>query len=95
MAARRAPPVTGTDALIGGAGTATSALGPSGRVRAAGVEWRARTRGGVAVPAGSEVVVVGLDGLTLEVEPAAARSAPGGAVPEPPTPDQPGQRPQP
>jgi len=95
MAARRAPPVTGTDALIGVAGTATSALGPSGRVRAAGVEWRARTRGGVAVPAGSEVVVVGLDGLTLEVEPAAARSAPGGAVPEPPTPDQPGQRPQP
>jgi membrane-bound serine protease (ClpP class) len=92
MAARRSRPVTGTDALIGVAGTAVTALGPTGRVRAAGVEWRARTRGGASVPAGAEVVVVGLNGLTLEVEPAAARSA--DPVAEPPTPDQPGQRPQ-
>jgi membrane-bound serine protease (ClpP class) len=88
MAARRSRPVTGTDALIGVAGTALTALRPTGRVRAAGVEWRARIRGGGSVPAGAEVVVVGLDGLTLEVEPAAARPA------EAPTPDQPGQRPQ-
>jgi membrane-bound serine protease (ClpP class) len=94
MAARRSTPVTGTDALIGVSGTVVRTLRPSGRVRAAGIEWRARASGGVAVPVGAEVVVVGLDGLTLEVEPA-ARSAPGGPVPAPPTPDQPGQRPQP
>jgi membrane-bound serine protease (ClpP class) len=92
MAARRSRPVTGTDALIGVAGTALTALRPTGRVRAAGVEWRARIRGGGSVPAGAEVVVVGLDGLTLEVEPAAARSA--GPFLEPPTPDQPGRRPR-
>jgi membrane-bound serine protease (ClpP class) len=92
MAARRSRPVTGTDALIGVAGTALTALRPTGRVRAAGVEWRARIRGGGSVPAGAEVVVVGLDGLTLEVEPAAARST--GPFLEPPTPDQPGRRPR-
>jgi membrane-bound serine protease (ClpP class) len=92
MAARRSRPVTGTDALIGVAGTALTALRPTGRVRAAGVEWRARIRGGGSVPAGAEVVVVGLDGLTLEVEPAAARFA--GPFLEPPTPDQPGRRPR-
>jgi len=92
MAARRSRPVTGTDALIGVAGTALTALRPTGRVRAAGVEWRARIRGGGSVPAGAEVVVVGLDGLTLEVEPAAARSA--GPFLAPPTPDQPGRRPR-
>jgi membrane-bound serine protease (ClpP class) len=92
MAARRSRPVTGTDALIGVAGTALTALRPTGRVRAAGVEWRARIRGGGSAPAGAEVVVVGLDGLTLEVEPAAARSA--GPFLEPPTPDQPGRRPR-
>jgi membrane-bound serine protease (ClpP class) len=92
MAARRSRPVTGTDALIGVAGRSVTALRPTGRVRADGIEWRARIRGGGSVPAGAEVVVVGLDGLTLEVEPAAARSA--GPVAEAPTPDQPGQRPQ-
>jgi membrane-bound serine protease (ClpP class) len=87
MAARRAPPVTGTDALIGVAGTVTSTLHPSGRVRAAGVEWRARTSDGAAVPADAEVVVVGLDGLTLVVEPAAL-AEPAGPVQDPPAPDQ-------
>jgi membrane-bound serine protease (ClpP class) len=90
MAARRSPPVTGTDALIGVTGTVVRALRPTGRVRAAGVVWRARARDGVTVPAGAEVVVVGLDGLTLEVEPA----APDVSDSEPPAADQPGQRPQ-
>lgn len=88
MAARRSPPVTGTDALIGVVGTVTSALGPSGRVRAAGLEWRARSRDGRAVPAGTEVVVVGLDGLTMEVEPAAKPEL-GSPFPAPP--DLPGK----
>ncbi len=90
MAARRAPPVTGTDALIGVAGTVTSALGPSGRVRAAGLEWRARSRDGSDQPAGTEVVVVGLDGLTLEVEAAAKRQL-GSPFPASSPPDRPGR----
>jgi membrane-bound serine protease (ClpP class) len=88
MAARRSPPVTGTDALIGVAGTVTSALGPSGRVRAAGLEWRARSRDGSALPVGTEVVVVGLDGLTMEVESAAKRQL-GSPFPAPSPPDHP------
>ncbi len=88
MAARRAPPVTGTDALIGVTGTVISALGPSGRVRAAGLEWRARSRDGGDLPAGTEVVVVGLDGLTMEVEPAAKPEL-GSPFPAPSPPDQP------
>jgi len=90
MAARRAPPVTGTDALIGVVGTVTSALGPSGRVRAAGLEWRARSRDGSDLPAGTEVVVVGLDGLTLEVEAAAKRQL-GSPFPASSPPDRPGR----
>ena len=90
MAARRAPPVTGTDALIGVAGTVTSALGPSGRVRAAGLEWRAHSRDGSDLPAGTEVVVVGLDGLTLEVEAAAKRQL-GSPFPASSPPDRPGR----
>src|SRR6266545_3430345 len=90
MAARRAPPVTGADALIGVAGTVTSALGPSGRVRAAGLEWRARSRDGSDQPAGTEVVVVGLDGLTLEVEAAAKRQL-GSPFPASSPPDRPGR----
>jgi membrane-bound serine protease (ClpP class) len=70
LAARRAPPVTGVDALVGVRGTVLADLAPEGRVRAAGIEWRARAAGPARLPAGSEVVVTGLDGLTLEVEPA-------------------------
>src|SRR4029453_12084479 len=91
MAARRSRPVTGTDALIGVAGTGLTALRPTGRVRAAGVEWRDRTRGGGSVPAGPEVVVVGLRDLTGELGPAPSRSA--NPFLQPPTPDQPGRRP--
>ncbi|HEY2958169.1 MAG TPA: nodulation protein NfeD [Actinomycetota bacterium] len=90
MAARRSPPVTGTDALIGATGTVTGALHPSGRVRAAGLEWRARSRDGGALPVGTEVVVVGLDGLTLEVEPAAKRQL-GSPFPAPSPPGRPGR----
>jgi len=72
LAARRAPPVTGVDALLGVRGTVLAELAPEGRVRAAGIEWRARASVPARLPAGSEVVVTGLDGLTLEVEPAPA-----------------------
>jgi membrane-bound serine protease (ClpP class) len=70
LAARRERPVTGVEALVGAPGTVLAELAPEGRVRAAGLEWRARATPGVALPAGSQVVVTGVDGLTLEVEPA-------------------------
>jgi len=70
LAARRGPPVTGVDALLGVRGTVLAELAPEGRVRAAGLEWRARGAAGARLRAGSEVVVTGVDGLTLEVEPA-------------------------
>jgi len=72
LAARRGPPVTGVDALLGARGTVLAELAPEGRVRAAGIEWRAHASGPVRLPVGSEVVVTGVDGLTLEVEPAPA-----------------------
>jgi membrane-bound serine protease (ClpP class) len=90
MAARRSPPVTGTDALIGATGTVTGTLHPSGRVRAAGLEWRARSHDGGALPVGTEVVVVDLDGLTLEVEAAAKRQL-GSPFPAPSPPGRPGR----
>ena len=68
LAARRAQPVTGAEALVGTTGVALTELTPEGRVRAGGLDWRARVRSGGLVPAGREVVVTRVDGLTLEVE---------------------------
>ncbi len=72
LAARRERPVTGVDALLGVPGTVVAELAPEGRIRAAGIEWRARAAPGGTLPAGTQVVVTGLDGLTLEVERAPA-----------------------
>ena len=83
--ARRAPPVTGVDGLLGVRGRVLTELAPEGRVRAGGIEWRARASVPDRLPAGSEVVVTGLDGLTLEVEPApAAPRELGSPFPPPP-----------
>ncbi len=67
MSARRTPPITGTDALVGTGATTISDLTPNGRVWLAGADWRARAAGGVAIPAGHPVVVTAVDGLTVEV----------------------------
>ncbi len=83
--ARRAPPVTGVDGLLGVRGRVLTELAPEGRVRAGGIEWRARASVPDRLPAGAEVVVTGLDGLTLEVEPApAAPRELGSPFPPPP-----------
>jgi membrane-bound serine protease (ClpP class) len=66
---RRLKPVTGTDELLGQVGVARSPLDPSGTVFVHGELWQARTSG-EPVPAGMPVRVAGMDGLTLEVEPA-------------------------
>lgn len=64
---RRAATV-GAQTLVGRRGVAVSALWPDGQVKVGGELWSARCRGGV--DAGAEVVVTGVDGLTLDVEPA-------------------------
>lgn len=61
--------VVGAEALVGRLAVVSADCMPTGQVRVAGELWQARCPGGAA--AGDEVVVRGLDGLTLLVEPAA------------------------
>ncbi|MBI4172580.1 MAG: NfeD family protein [Actinobacteria bacterium] len=64
---RRRRAAVGVEALIGRAGVATTALWPEGQVRVDGELWQARCAGGA--DAGARVVVTGIEGLTLTVEP--------------------------
>ena len=57
---------TGVEALIGTRGEVIEECDPRGRVRLRGEIWHARCPGGATV--GEQVTVVGLEGLTLEVE---------------------------
>jgi membrane-bound serine protease (ClpP class) len=66
--ARRLPPATGRESLIGAVGRTRTALEPEGAVFLEGELWRARTSG-ASVPAGADVRVVSVDGTTLVVEP--------------------------
>jgi membrane protein implicated in regulation of membrane protease activity len=65
---KRRRPSVGADALLGAIGVALAELAPDGQVRVNGEIWRARCIEGC--DAGEEVVVRGVDGLTLDVEPA-------------------------
>jgi membrane protein implicated in regulation of membrane protease activity len=58
----------GVESLIGRGGVAVDALWPEGQVRVNGEIWRARCAGGC--DPGTSIVVRGIDGLTLEVDPA-------------------------
>jgi membrane protein implicated in regulation of membrane protease activity len=58
----------GVQSLVGKRGTAIDALWPEGQVRVSGEIWNARCRGGC--DPGAAVVVRGIDGLVLEVDPA-------------------------
>jgi membrane-bound serine protease (ClpP class) len=58
----------GVQSLVGRRGVAIDALWPDGQVRVSGEIWKARCRGGC--DPGSAVVVRGIDGLVLEVDPA-------------------------
>jgi membrane protein implicated in regulation of membrane protease activity len=62
----------GPDALIGAEGVAEDELAPSGWVRVRGERWRAALVGsaGASVARGQVVVVRGVRGLTVQVEPA-------------------------
>jgi membrane-bound serine protease (ClpP class) len=58
--------VTGVENLVGAVGKTVEPLEPEGHVRVHGELWEARAH--QAVPAGTQVRVVALDGLMLEVE---------------------------
>ena len=64
---RRRRAAVGAETLIGKSGVTVGALWPKGQVRVNGELWSARCEGGV--DAGTRVVVRGIEGLTLEVEP--------------------------
>jgi membrane-bound serine protease (ClpP class) len=52
--------------MIGRLAVTRSALGPEGQVQVDGEIWRAVSEGGV-IPAGEQVRVTAMDGLTLTV----------------------------
>jgi membrane-bound serine protease (ClpP class) len=64
---KRRQAAVGVETLVGKHGIAVGPLTPEGQVRVDGELWKARCAG-YAAP-GTPVVVRGLDGLTLEVEP--------------------------
>jgi membrane-bound serine protease (ClpP class) len=65
---RYTPVQTGPRTVIGAEGTVLRPLDPVGIVRVRGESWTARSTSG-PVPAGANVRVTGMAGLTLEVEP--------------------------
>jgi membrane-bound serine protease (ClpP class) len=67
--ARRGPRVTGAQAMLGRRAVVVDSLQPRGRVRLDGELWNAEAPRHVEV--GAEVVVIGVEGLTLRVRPAA------------------------
>jgi membrane-bound serine protease (ClpP class) len=64
---RRRRATVGGEALIGATGVAIGDLWPAGQVKVNGEIWGARCEGGCDT--GTSIVVRGVDGLTLEVEP--------------------------
>jgi membrane-bound serine protease (ClpP class) len=60
---------TGSEELIGAIGTVRSPLDPVGHVFVKGALWRAHTPDNQTLDVGEEVVVEGIDGLTLTVAP--------------------------
>lgn len=73
---RRAPVVTGAARLVGTTGTVVRSLAPDGAVWVGGEEWSARAVGvapaALPVPERTEVRIVAVKGLVLEVAPQAS-----------------------
>ena len=65
---RFSTPTIGREWMIGEEGEAVTAVDPDGTVKVRNAPWRARTNRATPLAAGDPVVVVGLDGLVLEVE---------------------------
>jgi membrane-bound serine protease (ClpP class) len=70
LKARKAPPITGPQMIVGAEGVVTRALDPTGEVRVRGETWTATPSDEhvATLPVGAPVRVVGLRGLTLQVE---------------------------
>lgn len=71
--ARLSTMTVGRESLIGMQGVAVEAFSPDGVVEIDGARWRATAHREAGLSSGSEVVVTGVDGLYLEVDPAQAR----------------------
>jgi membrane-bound serine protease (ClpP class) len=69
LEAQRRAPVTGQEGLIGRIGTARTEIERKGKVFIHGEYWEARAR--ERIPEGAKVRVVGMEDLTLDVEPVA------------------------
>jgi membrane-bound serine protease (ClpP class) len=69
--ARRNKIVTGEQGLVGELGVAETTLAPGGKVFVHGEIWNAISR--INIPAGEQVVIRQVDGLTLRVDPAVAK----------------------
>ncbi|HEX6386472.1 MAG TPA: nodulation protein NfeD [Anaerolineae bacterium] len=67
--ARRAPLMTGYEHFAGQVGIVHEKLKPRGRVRFQSQIWFAESRSGAEIAAGQHVRIVGVEGLTLIVEP--------------------------
>jgi len=65
----------GRDDLIGRPGVATSDFGPEGTVEVGGARWNATAHREAGLVKGSPIVVTGVDGLFLEVDPAPTGNA--------------------
>jgi membrane-bound serine protease (ClpP class) len=66
--AQRRPVAVGRETLIGKTGTAYEALTPRGTVHVEGEVWTADSANGEAIPAGTQIRVVSVEGLRLRVE---------------------------
>ena len=69
---RRGPRAIGSAAMVGRRALVIEGLSPRGRVRLDGEVWNAEAAG--AIDVGAEVIVTGVEGLTLRVRPAAAEA---------------------
>lgn len=67
--ARLSTPTIGRDSLVGQRGTALVDFDPDGLVEVENATWRATAHREAGVAKGSQVVVTGINGLYLEVEP--------------------------
>lgn len=67
--ARMSTQTIGRDSLIGRSGLALADFDPDGVIEVGGARWRATAHREANLKVGSPVVVTGVDGLYLEVEP--------------------------
>jgi membrane protein implicated in regulation of membrane protease activity len=70
--ARFSTQTIGREGLIGERGVALADFEPDGLVEVKGARWRATAHREAGLRVGSDVVVSGVDGMFLEVEPAHA-----------------------